>query len=247
MNLLLLFETIKFHKVKQESAVRILFIFCFLSNIVSYIIPGSDSDLSALFDAYQALTEGRFVTPQITQGNWIFIGGSFAAALITLLCVYTYAALFAGERENRSTREIMAGLFRALPALAGFGLLLIVPSILSAFLLMIPLLILLAALYFLPLNLILGRQKITDALAATVRDTSHMKMIIFLQYMMLIIIVNFPETLLATVLPVAGLPAALIAAFFITAKAMMRGRLMGIFYLTLVKKVPVVIPSKPNV
>jgi hypothetical protein len=246
MNLLLLIETIKFHKMKKEMTVRVLFLCCFLANIGSYLIPGSDPDLSAMFLAYQALTEGQVIMPQLSRGNLIFFGGSFAAALITLLCVYIYAALFVGEREDKSTREIMIGFLRSLPTLAVCGLLLIVPVILSAFLMMIPLFIILAALYFLPLNLILGRQKLTTALAATVKDTNHMKLIIFLQFTMLMIIMNLPESLLTGLLPVNGLAAALIASFFISVKAMMRGRLMGLFYLNLVKKVPYVIPSKPR-
>lgn len=247
MNLLLLFETIKFHRVKQESAVRTLFLVCYLINIGVYFFPGSDPDLTGLLDAMQSISQGVMTTPVLTSGNLLFIGLSTAAALLTLLCTYTYAALFAGEREEKSTQEIMASLFKAMPSLVLCGILLIVPALFSVFLMFIPMLVILTALYFLPLNLILGRKRLTEAMASSVKDTRHAKMIILLQYLMLLIMMNLPETLLINMLPVTGLATALIAAFFVAAKAMMRGRLMGIFYLNLVKKVPIVIPSKPTV
>lgn len=247
MNLLILFETIKFHKVKQEMAVRVLFLFCFAMNTLIYFFPGSDPDLSALNDATALLMQGEQATPVLTEGNIVFMGLMAAASIVTLLCAYTYAALFAGEQMEMTTSQIMAGILRALPALAACGILLIVPAIFSSLLLFIPLLVVLTALYFLPLNLIIGRKKLTDALSTSVRDTRHAKMIIFMQFVLLMSAMSIPEILLVNLLPAIDMVAVLVAAFFIAARAMMRGRLMAILYLNLVKKVPIVIPSKPTV
>ena len=247
MNLLLLLETIKFHRIKQEAAVRNLFLVCYLVNVGVYFFPGSDPDLTSLVNALEAFAMGESVKPVITEGNLLFAGLSVVAMLVTLLCTFIYAALFAGDREGNATREIMTSVIKAVPSLVLCGILLIVPIIFSALLMFIPLFIILTALYFLPLNLILGRMKLTEAMTTSFKDTRHAKMIIFLQYTMLMIVMNLPESLLVNLLPVTGIAAVLIAAFFISAQAMMRGRLMGIFYLNLVKKVPIVIPSKPNV
>ena len=222
MNLLLLLETFKFHKVKQESAVRTLFLVCYFINISVYFFPGSDPNLAGLFEAMDSVSKGVMAVPVFTDGNLLFMGLSAAAVLLTLLCTYTYAALFTGEREGKTTREMMTGLIRALPSLFLCGFLLIVPALFSVFLMFIPMMIILTALYFLPLNLIIGRKKLTDALALSVKDTRHAKMIIFLQFMMLMIIMNLPENLMYALMPVSGLASALIAAFFISVMAMMR-------------------------
>lgn len=247
MNLLLLIESLKFHRVRQETAVRILFLLCTAVNAGVYFFPGSDPDLAGLFNALQAASEGQMTMPTFTDGNLLFMGLSLAAALITLICTFTYAALFAGGNEDMPTRSILLGLLRALPLLAVCGVLLVVPAIFSVFLFFIPMIIVFLVLYFLPLNLILGRMRLSEAMAASFRDTRRARMVILLQYMMLMIVMNVPESLLLNVLPVSGVAVALIGAFFQAATAMMRGRLMGIFYLNLVKKVPVVIPSKPTV
>lgn len=247
MNLMLLIETMKFHKIKQEMAVRILFVFCYAVNIGIFFFPGSDPDLTVLYRAMERIAQGEFTMPSFSAGNQLFIVLNFTASLLTILCTFIYAALFAGEHEGLTTGQIVVNIIRSIPALVATGILLIVPAIFSSFLLFIPLIVILMTLYFLPLNLILGRMRLTEAMAASARDTKRARIFIFLQYMMLMIIMNLPESLVLTIFQVRGLAAALIGAFFLTATALMRGRLMGMFYLNLVKKVPVVIPSKPNV
>ena len=247
MNLMLLLETMKFHKIKQEMAVRILFVFCYAMNIGIFFFPGSDPDLTVLYRAMERMAQGEFILPAFTSGNKLFIFLTFAVSLLTILCTFTYAALFAGEHDGLTTRQIVFNVFRSIPALIVTGILLIVPAIFSSFLLFIPMIIILMTLYFLPLNLILGRMRLTEAMAASARDTKRVRIFIFLQYIMLMIIMNLPESMILTIFQVKGLAGALISAFFLTATALMRGRLMGMFYLNLVKKVPVVIPSKPNV
>lgn len=247
MNLLLLIEAMKFHKVKQEMAVRILFVFCYMINIGIFFFPGSDPDLTVLFRAMEQMAQGEFTLPAFTSGNQLFIGLTFAASLLTILCTFTYAALFAGGHEGLTTRQIVVNILRSIPALIATGILLIVPAVFSSFLLFIPMIFILMILYFLPLNLILGRMRVTEAMSASARDTRRARVFIFLQYMMLMIVMNLPESMILTIFQVRGLAGALISAFFLSATALMRGRLMGMFYLNLVKKVPVMIPSKPNV
>ena len=247
MNLLLLLESIKFHRVRQDGAVRRLFVFCYLVNIVSYFIPGSDPNLTGLILFLQGLQQNRYVAPTFTRGNYVFLGLSAAAAALTLLCVYFYAAIYAGEREGKTVGDAVRGLVRALPSLLLCAFLMIIPAVLSIFTLFVPLILIATTFYFLPLNLILGRMRLTDALAASFRDTRHMKFVIFLQFVTLMLVLNLPENLVFGIFGLGGIPGTLVSGFFVAARALARGRLMALLYLNLVKKVPIVITSKPTV
>lgn len=246
MNLLLLLESMKFHRAKQEGAIRLLFVFCYLVNTAGYFMPGSDPNLTGILLFFTAVSEGRYAAPTVTPGNIVFIGISLAAALLTLLAVFLAAGIYAGEREGHTAGQVAKGLLRALPSLLLIGLLLVIPALLSIFLLMVPILILVTMLYFLPLNLILDRKPLTDALESSFRDTRTMKFRIFILMAMLSIVMSLPESLVFRVFPIRGLAAVLVAGFFVAARALMHGRLMGLLYLNLVKKVPIVITSKPN-
>ncbi len=247
MNLMLLIETMKFHKVKQEMAVRILFVFCYVINTGIFFFPGTDPDLTVIYNTLERMTQGDITMPPLTDGNMLFIGLSLAASILTFLCTFFYAALYTGEKEDIPTRDIIKRLILSIPAIAATGVLLIVPVIFSSFLLFIPMIFILTAIYFLPLNLIIGRMRLSEALASSVRDTRRARLFIFLQYLFLMFAMNLPESLILTLFQLRGVASALVSGFFLAASALMRGRLMGIFYLNLVKKVPVVIPSKPNV
>ncbi len=246
MSLALLLESLKIHKLKQEKEIRILFVVCYLINIAAYFVPGSDPNLQGLFYFLDQLTKSNLVVPTFTQGNLVFLGLLLLSSLLNLLLLFSYAAIYAGERVDKSAKDVVRGVIRSVPSLALCGLLMVVPIILSVFMFMIPVVIIVSMLYFLPLNLILGEMKLPDALAGSYRDTRKMKFIIFFQNTLLILLVNLAENFLLAFLDLRGLGAVLLSGFFVGARTMASGRLMGLLYLNLVKKVPIVLTSKTN-
>ncbi|MGI6298540.1 MAG: hypothetical protein ACOX1T_05015 [Saccharofermentanales bacterium] len=73
-----------------------------------------------------------------------------------------------------------------------------------------------------------------------------MKFIIFFQNTLLVLLLNLAENFILALFDLRGLGAVLLSGFFIGARTMMAGRLMGLLYLNLVKKVPIVLTSKTN-
>lgn len=246
MNLALLLESMKIHKIKQEKEIRILFVVCYLVNIAAYFIPGSDPDLAGLVYFLNELAKSNFVVPTFTQGNLVFLGLLLVSSLLNLLLLFTYASIYAGEYGEKTVKDAVRGVVRSLPSLGLALFLMIVPSILSLFTLMLPLIIISTMMYFLPLNLILGEMKLPDAVSSSYNATKNMKFIIFFQNTLLVLLLNLAENFILALFDLRGLGAVLLSGFFIGARTMMAGRLMGLLYLNLVKKVPIVLTSKTN-
>jgi hypothetical protein len=247
MNLSLTFEALKFYKVRHERTVQLGFVLLYLINIVLYFLPIGDTDFTAFNDAFNAIVAGQSaVLPVLTTGNWITLGLMALASLINLFATFFYAALFVGEAAGQSIKQIVGGCLRALPRLLLFMVLLLVPSMFTAILFLIPLLIFVTMMYFLPLHLMHERQTLPQALHNSFTNTRGSKMNIFFQMFFLSILVSLPKNLFLTFAPQSELPVVLIETFFTVLQALAQGRLMGMLYLFLVKKVPIMIPSKPT-
>ncbi|NCA97745.1 MAG: hypothetical protein EOM08_00230 [Clostridia bacterium] len=247
MNLILTLEALKFYKIKHERLVQIAFVFLYLVNIAPYVLPVGDMDFSGFFYAAEQFMQDPSQTlPLLSAGNLISIGLIVLTGLVDLMAALAYAALMAGEHSGYSGKIILVRLIKGLPALVLTLLLLLVPVILSSFLFMIPAMILVTNLYILPVLLLSENRKLSEALQATIQLTKGFKMMILLQMFFLSILLSLPESLVLGFLPQTLLTSILVPQFFVVLQAFAQGRLLGMFYLYLVKKVPVVIPSKPQ-
>lgn len=247
MNLILTLEALKFYKIKQERLVQIAFILVYLVNIAPYVLPVGDMDFSGFFYAVeQFMQDPSKPLPLLTSGNLVSIGLIAVTGLVNFLVAVAYATQMAGEQAGYSGKDILARLFKGLPSLLITLLLLLVPVILSSFLFMIPAMILVTNLYMLPVLLLSENRKLTEALQATIQLTKGFKMMILLQMFFLSVLLSLPESLVLGFLPQTLLTSILVPQFFVVLQTFAQGRLLGMFYLYLVKKVPVVIPSKPQ-
>lgn len=247
MNLILIFESIKFYKVKHERLVQVAFVLLYFINIAPYYIPIGNPDFSAYFSAVEELlTNPGGPLPMPSAENLITLGLVLLVSLINLFVTFGYAALMAGEQQKKTGKQILIAFITGLPRLAGFLALMAIPLAMSSLLLMLPVLFFITNLYVLPTLLLSDRQKLMPALHASVDATKGYKMAILLQIFFLSIILSLPETLILNFVPDSNVTAVLIPQFFIVLQAFAQGRLMGAFHLFLVKKVPVMIPSKPQ-
>ena len=247
MNLLLTLEAIKFYKVKHERLVQIGFVLLYLINIAPYLLPFCDPDFTAFLagaDAFMKNPAGPL--PVFSAGNWNMILMTAIAATINLFVIFGYATMMVGEQDSRSGREIAQGFLVGLPRLLLFLVLMIVPMLLSSLLFMIPVLFVVANLYLLPLLLLADRRKLAEGLQDSVKATKGFRMMILLQMFFMSILLSLPESLVLNFLPATLVTSYLVPTFFIVLQTFAQGRLMAMFYLFLVKKVPVMIPSKPQ-
>lgn len=246
MNFRITLEAMRFYKVKHERTIQVWFIILFAIQASLSLLPARFSDFTSLTESISQMAAGELILPALTVDNWIFLGLALCVDWIGLYFMLLYAALFVGEQSGLKPREIMLTGLRRLPVLILFTLLMIAPFILSMFLAMVPMIIFLAMMYFMPLDLILNRSSLAGSMSHSYEQTKGMKLMIVVQVFFLTIILSLPDTLLSGLL--SGLPFAAFLAqtFFSVLGVFMQGRLMGIFYLYLVKKVPVVIPSIPK-
>lgn len=248
MTLLLLLESLKFYKVRHERTIQIWFVLLYALNVLVFLIPAGDRDFSRLFAVMDEMMNGRLPTVPawdlLSPGNFLVLGISLAASLITIFFGWMYAVLMVGEADAMTPGQVFSRCLKALPALVLFAVLLLVPAMLSVLLAFIPLLIFLLMMYFLPLNLTIQKQNLVQAIQASYEATSHKKFMIFLQVVLLSFIISLPQNLILNLAPIGGLPYVLIMSFFIVLRALVFGRLMGLLYLFMVKKVPIVIKKK---
>lgn len=247
MNLILTLEALKVYKVKHERLVQLAFVVLYLVNIAPYVLPVGDMDFSGFLYATETfIQDPSKPLPLLTSGNLLSLGLIAVTGLVDLLATMGYSVLMAGEHAGFSGKTMLLRLAKGLPALLLTLLLLLVPVILSSFLFMIPVLLLVTNLYVLPVLLLSENRKLTEALQAAIQLVKGFKMMILLQMFFLSIILSLPESLVLGFMPQTLLTSILVPQFFVVLQVFAQGRLLGMFYLFLVKKVPVVIPSKPQ-
>lgn len=250
MNFLIILESLKFHKVRQEKVVQLWFVLLYLINLAILLLPVGDRDFSRLQDAVTAMMAGDLtVQPAwelLNAGNWLLLALMSLVNLVTLFFSFMYAALMVGEHDSMTAGQVVRRCLKALPALIFLGLAALIPAALSACLAFIPLLIFLLMMYFLPLNLVFDGKSVFEAIRSSYELTRKQKFFIFIQVFLLSLIMALPQNLLLSLAPAGEIPYYVLATFFVVLQAFVQGRMMGILYLYLVKKVPVVVPSKPN-
>ncbi len=244
MNLLLTLESLKFYKLRHERNIQIWFVLLLAIHVGVFYLPVGDKDFTAFFEAVNAMAAGEAVMPVLTSGNLIILGLQALLSLVDLLFVFFYAALYVGEATGLSLRRIYAGCLRAMPRLLVFIVLLLVPALFSFLLFMVPLFIFVTMVYLLPVLLMHDRQKLTLALGNSYQQTRGFRLMIFTQIFILSILISLPENLVLAIVPNDDLAVMLAQSFFAILHTFIQGRLMGILYLFLVKKAPVMIPSE---
>ncbi len=252
MNFLIILESLKFYKVRHERTVQIWFLLLYGLNMLPYILPIGDRDFSLYLSAVEDLLAGKLpaqglnVLQLLTPGNWLLLGLSVLAGLINGFFTLMYATLYVGENDDMKPRQSFTRSLAAIPRLILLALLLAVPAVLSACLAFLPLVVFVVMMYFLPLNLTINRQPLAESMHQSYLGTQRQKIFIFVQVVLVSLLITLPQNIIEAVTPDGYLPYLFITTFFTILRAFVQGRLMGILYLFLVKKVPVVIPSKPN-
>jgi len=250
VNLAIILDSLKFYKLRHDKAVQFWFILLYALNILLYILPVGDRDFSRYFSAAQEIMNGNMPKTLdlsiISPGNWIFLGISLLMQLVNAYFSLLYATLFVGERDAMKPRQAFKLSLGASGRLLLLGLLLVVPATLSACLFFIPVLVFAMMMYFLPLNLALNKQPLTEAMHQSFVATQRQKLLIFIQIVLASVIISLPRDLILALFPSYGIPYILASSFFTVLSVFILGRMMGNLYLFIVKKVPIVIPSKSS-
>lgn len=252
MTLLTLIEAFKIHKLRHERRIQLWFLLLYGIHLLVLLLPIGDQNFDALLSAYETILSGNGVPPPVwdvlTPGNWLYLGLLALTYLISAFFAFLYAVLFVSERDPQAQESAVFRLtLKALPPLILLGLILAIPAFLSALLLFLPLIIFAFMMYFLPLNLALGHQPLGQAMRSSFKQTRGKRLSLFFKVFLLSFLLSIPQSLVVPLASGSQVSYAILNSFFVVLQAFMQGRLMGILYLQLVKKQPVVIPSKPDV
>lgn len=248
MNFVIILEALKFYKSRSARTIQVWFVLLYGINILPFILPFVDLNFDAYAQALGDLMKGSLpdggLTQIMTRGNWIFLGLMVLTSLISSFFTLMYAVGVVSETDAEQPQHILRRSLASLPRLLLFGLLMAVPAILSSCLAFIPLIVFGVMMYFLPLNLALDKLTLTEAMQRSFESTKQRRFFIFLQIVLLSLLISLPETLVESLVPGETLPYAFVSTFFVVLRALVQGRLMGILYLLIVKKVQFVLPSK---
>ena len=250
MNLAIIFESLKFYKMKNERTIQIWFLVLYALNLLIFFLPFVDTDFSGYFSYIDTMLSGRLPSgidfDIMTTGNWVFIGLSLLMTAIGAFFGLMYATLYVGQNSGMKPREALKGCLAALPRLFILMLGLLIPALVSACFLFLPVIIFAVFMYFLPLNLALEPRSLRDALQKSLLDTRRLRLFIFFEVFLLSLIISLPRSIILGFIPAGILPSVLVATFFTVLQIFVQARLMGILYRVLVNKEQTVIPSKPE-
>lgn len=232
-------EALKFHRLKNEKIVRILFLILLAMNAAFYFWPPGDPDLSKVaryiseqlqlsqFDNGSSLfTE----LPPFTRGNLIYIGCSVLVYLVGVLIGLLYSGAYAAERIGQKATLGLVSMLKAFPKVILLGLIILVPAILSSILMWIPLIIFLSGACFAPLLYSEKRQRLFLGLAVSWQFTYRKKFTIFLSFILISLASDGILMVLALLLPKSAQVIGVLAIFINSVFTLVGGRLLGILY-----------------
>lgn len=242
MSLVFALEAIKFHRLKHEWTVRLLFLVALAFCAAPFFMPEGSRALTQLINHmnnlimspepqnFAALRES--LTPQL----YSYLALILLCSLATLYISYLYAAVYFAERSGRSVRSGFASMLRNLPLLILTALAMLLLAIPSSFFFFIPLLVLAMIMLFFPLILMDMRMhkeasvRIGAALRASVMLSAGRKFAMFVSFVILnFIFVTIPDLLTRPFQQ--QIPSIeLIKGFFAAVLCLARGRLIALYY-----------------
>jgi hypothetical protein len=234
----LVFESLKFYKLKSENTARGLFVIVYLLFLVFSEFPlGSPVDMNALLEAMQSGNIAAY--PKITQANLLFYGSLILFSIVMSYFSLMYTTCYVMEFDGFPGRKGVIASLRQLPRLLGFFLVLIVPVVISGIFLFIPLIYLYYTLFFAPALITEGKKGIFDAMIESYHVSKGYKLSIFFTQMMVTFLLNIPISLFASGFMLSGSSSTiaenLVMSFFSAARVLIIGRLIGIFYVQIIK------------
>ncbi len=232
-------DCLKFYKLKSEGTVRSLFVILYLMFLAFDIFPiGEVPDYAGILVFLQSGSNADF--PEISTGNLYYVLSLLVFSLITSLFSVVYATAFVSEKEGFPARKGIVDTLRKIPQLFGFILILVVPAMISSVFIFIPLIYLYYSLFVAPILITEGKMGIFSAMSESLRSTRGYKFSIFFTQIVVNMIINIPVSIFEMGFIFGGqgsyLASSLVLSFFRASRVLVIGRLIGHFYIMIVKQ-----------
>ena len=243
MSLLFTLEALRFHKLKSERFIQLIFLITMGLNAAIAFFPLGDTDFSRLIEFVQEyprfFTGGnsifdprKFVLSEmLTPGNYLFLASNLVLLVLNAYASVCYAVIYYGEKQGNSLKASLLSLWHSLPKMLLLALYLIVPVFLSALFFFIPLPFLLLQIYFVPLIFADGKYRFTSGIERSRVLTNGIKMTIFLSWLGIQLLTTLGRSIGEMIIPSGEVGRILVASFITTIGVLMKGRLMGAYYM----------------
>jgi len=236
--LIIALDSLKFYKLKNENTARILFLIVYILFLGFYAFPiGKPLDIDQITKILQGVAIADFSA--IISGNLVFLASQLFLYILTSFFALVYANCYVMQSEGFPSKKAVLSSIRGLPKLIGFMILMLVPVALSSFFAFIPLIFLFYALFFVPMLITEGKRGIIEAIVESFKSTKGVRFNIFITQMMVYFIMNIPITLFGSAFLYTGnsntIAEFLVLSFLRAAYVLMGGRLIGNFYLMVIK------------
>ena len=235
-------EALRFHKLKDQLFVQVLFIITLIVQALFNLFPPGDPNFQPYLIAVIQIPTGEAnlatVLSTLDMSHVIYFAASFVLGLFTTLVMLVYAGALVSEADGFPALRGAFSMLRRIPALLALGLLLLVPFILSLAFMLIPFLVILTFLAFTPLFLSSKKLKLGASMSESIRLTQGVKLNLFLSFFLLTFLFNLPQSIALALVPLNRFSQGLITAFFSALLALMRGRLLGLYFVYFVNRFP---------
>ncbi len=251
-------ESFRFHRMENQTLVRVLFLCAYALCILRNVFP---SDLENLAELYQymmsypaaglGLAAGQEVMPAISSGTVLWAVVQMATSLFLLLFAIAYASFYVAEHEGDTVRTGVVRFLKSVPRLLAFFFMFFGVSLLSSALtsVLVMLFLLIAGaltLYFLPLLLSRSDMKLMWAANRSFTRTRGYRFFILNCLLLVTFIVGLARNALLMVMPSDVWVDAVLGGFFSATMTLMHGRLMGALYFIVYKQNESLPDAKPK-
>ena len=236
--LIIAFDSLKFYKLKNENTARLLFIILYVLTLLSYVLPfGEPFSIEFLMDSLQ--NNPADIINSFGSSQIIYYFSLFAVSLISSFLALIYANCMIMESENFPNKKAVKTSFIKLPHIILYLILTVPVIFISSILAFIPLIYLYYAMYFVPLFITEGRKNVFESIIESFKYTRGFKFSIFFTQLTIYFIMNIPISLINATFLSTGydntVAEFLVLSFLRAAYILMTGRMMGNFYILIVK------------
>lgn len=238
--MLVAFESLRFYKLKNENTARMLFLILYGLYLAFYSFPvGSSFSIEFLMDSLQG--DPREIYREFSTGHLLHYSVIVLFTLVTSFISLVYANCHVMESENFPNKKgVMSSMFK-LPQLVLLVLLMVPLLFLSSFFLFIPFIFIYYSLFFAPLLITEGKKSVSESIIESFTATRGYKFSIFFTHITIYFIMNIPTSIAAAVFISTGyhdtLAQFLVMSFLRAAYILMTGRMLGNFYMLIVKNI----------
>lgn len=242
MSFMFTWEAFRFHKLRDHLLVQVLFLVTLGVQVLFNLFPPGNPDFTPFILAVAELPRGQWdvmgVMNTLDMTHLVYLGSSVLLSLFNTLIMLLYSGGLVSELDGLPATRGVFAMMRRIPHLILFALLMLVPFLLSLAFMLIPFIILLCFLAFTPLFMSSKKLKLGQAMSESTRLTQGAKLNIFLSFLLLSFIFGLPQSIIQRLVPANRFSQGLIAAFFTTLQILMRGRLLGLYFVYFVNRFP---------